>query len=136
MRRVCVGVAALVGAALPASAQESQFSALVARGAPDCVPMAVIKALADTVEKLDANQFQFVRSIYAVIPPVSPHLPPGDSAWLASSGEERMLGLSGAAMVDGKERGDVSCARFLAPKRIINLLGEVVTGAAGQGDPM
>jgi hypothetical protein len=77
MKFACLaaGLALLAGAAH--AQQPDAFDALVADGAPRCVPMAVIKQIADGVETLDANQFQFVRALYIALPPMSPHLPQG-----------------------------------------------------------
>jgi hypothetical protein len=111
MKFACLaaGLALLAGAAH--AQQPDAFDALVAEGAPQCVSMAVIKQIAASVEDLNENQFQFGRALYIALPPMSPELPPGDKAWIATSGERHMLGLSGDVRGSGGGSINATCAR-------------------------
>jgi hypothetical protein len=127
---------ALIAGAAHAQQRPDAFDALVAEGSPACVPMIVVKQIADGVENLDANQFQFVRALFIAIPPMSSELPPGDRAWIATSGDRHMLGLEGDALVGGLTV-NATCARFMVPKPIVDMLIEVGAGAiGGQGKPL
>jgi hypothetical protein len=138
MKFACLaGGLALLACAAHAQQPPDAFTALVSESAPQCVPMAVIKQIADNVDELDANQFQFVRALYIAIPPLSPELPPGDKAWMATSGDRHMLGLSGDVLGAGGGSVNATCARFMAPKPIVDMLNEVGEGAiGGQGKPL
>ena len=88
---------------------------------PVCVSVSEFKSVAKVTE-LKPEQFQFVRAFYVAIPPVSPTLPPGDHAIMASSGGDVMLAL----VTDGQ-----ACARFLAPPFIQAMVIEVGEGRIG-----
>ena len=88
-----------------------------------------LEAIADvsTVTGLNDKQFEFVRALYVVLPPVSRALPPGDRAVIAVAGDEVMLAL----IADGE-----ACARFLAPAFIRGMLDDVGAGKSRpRGDP-
>jgi len=91
------------------------------------VPVSAIKSVA-TLTDLTPEQFQFVRALYVAIPPISRKLPPGDHAIMASSG--------GAVMV-ALVAGGQTCARFLAPDFIQDMLARVGEGmTVGLGEPI
>ena len=88
---------------------------------PTCVPVSEFKSVSTVIE-LTPEQFQFVRALYVVLPPVSRTLPPGDKAIMANSGDAVMLAL----VADGR-----ACARFLAPDFITAMLIQVGRGENG-----
>src|SRR5580700_5511011 len=94
------------------------FDKWLSPDAPECVPVSAIKSAA-TVTDLTPEQFQFTRALYIAIPPISRKLPPGDRAIMASSGGAVMI-----ALVDGGQ----TCARFLAPDFIQDMLVQVGEG--------
>lgn len=106
-------------AAWGAYAQEAQEADIFARwvdgGAPECVPVGEFASVSRVVE-LNPEQFQFVRALYVAIPPVSRTLPAGDRAVMARAGDETMLAL----VAD-----NLSCARFLAPDFVVEMLMQV-----------
>ena len=94
---------------------------------PTCVPVSEFKSVSTVIE-LTPEQFQFVRALYVVLPPVSRTLPPGDKAIMANSGDAVMLAL----VADGR-----ACARFLAPDFITAMLIQVGRGENGHiGTPV
>jgi hypothetical protein len=109
------------------SADAGAFVKWLSPDAPECVPVSAIKSVA-TLTDLTPEQFQFVRALYIAIPPISRKLPPGDHAIMASSG--------GAAMV-ALVAGGQTCARFLAPDFIQDMLAQVGEGmTVGLGEPI
>ena len=88
---------------------------------PTCVPVSEFKSVSTVIE-LTPEQFQFVRALYVVLPPVSRTLPPGDKAIMANSEDAVMLAL----VADGR-----ACARFLAPDFITAMLIQVGMGETG-----
>jgi hypothetical protein len=119
----------------PAMAQEdpdaSVFDSFLSPAADDCVPLKAIAKVA-TIQKLNNDQFQFVRAIYVAIPPISRGLPPGDRAIMATHGGAALL----AVVTDGPG-GEETCARFAAPDFIQKILAQVGRGENGQlGSPL
>jgi len=72
-----------------------------------------------TWRELDANQFQFLRGIYAMNPMTPPGLPIGDHAALAMMGENGMVFF---------EDGKLACFPMEAPKKLRDLLDKVGSG--------
>jgi len=102
------------------------FAKWLNQQSPTCVPVADFAAVARPIE-LTPEQFEFVRALYVAMPPMSKDLPPGDHAVMATAGDETLLALVG---------GDMSCARFLAPRFIVAMLMEVGQGATYKvGEP-
>jgi hypothetical protein len=129
MRRfitAALGVGCLISSAPVFAADDTgPFDKWLGPDAPECVSVAAIKSAA-TVTDLTPEQFQFTRALYIAIPPISRKLPPGDRAIMASSGGAVMI-----ALVDGGQ----TCARFLAPDFIQDMLvqvGEGVTVGLGE----
>ena len=105
-----------------AHAQEAGvFDKWLNEQSPTCVPVSEFKSVSTVIE-LTPEQFQFVRALYVVLPPVSRTLPPGDKAIMANSGDAVMLAL----VSDGQ-----ACARFLAPDFITAMLIQVGMGETG-----
>jgi hypothetical protein len=96
------------------------FSEWLNPRAPQCVAVSKIGSVA-RMTKLTHEQFQFVRELYVANPPISPELPPGDSAVIATANGRSMV-----ALVSGAE----ACARFLAPDFVLSMLTQV-----GKGEP-
>jgi hypothetical protein len=123
-----LAVGSLVSSTAPIFAADDAgaFDKWLSADAPECVPVSAIKSVA-TLTDLTPEQFQFVRA-YIAIPPISRKLPPGDHAIMASSG--------GAVMV-ALVAGGQTCARFLAPDFIQDMLAQVGEGmTVGLGEPI
>jgi hypothetical protein len=104
----------------------SVFRKWLDQSAHECVPVTEFKSMSRVIE-LTPEQFQFVRALYVALPPISRTLPPGDHAVMASAGDETMLAL----VADGQ-----SCARFLAPQFILEMLIQVGEGkTVNVGEP-
>ena len=102
------------------------FDKWLSADAPECVPVSAIKSVATLTDT--PEQFQFVRALYIAIPPISRKLPPGDHAIMASSGGVVMV-----ALVAGGQ----TCARFLAPDFVQDMLAQVGKGmTVGLGEPI
>jgi hypothetical protein len=123
-----LAVGSLVSSAPTFAADDAgAFDKWLRADAPECVPVSAIKSVA-TLTDLTPEQFQFVRALYIAIPPISRKLPPGDHAIMASSG--------GAVMV-ALVAGGQTCARFLAPDFIQDMLAQVGEGmTVGLGEPI
>ena len=103
------------------------FDQFVSASAPECVQR---KALVDAGAKfvpLKEETFRFVQALYVAIPPLSKTLPRGDSAVLAIGPHNEVM----VAIVDG----DQTCARFLAPAFIVNMIGAVESGQKQESPP-
>lgn len=98
------------------------FARWVDGSAPECVPIGEFASVSRVVD-LGPEQFQFVRALYVAIPPVSRTLPAGDRAVMASAGDETMLALVS---------DNLSCARFLAPDFIVQMLMQLGNGEPGE----
>ena len=122
-----LAVGSLVSSAPTFAADAGAFDKWLRADAPECVPVSAIKSVS-TLTDLTPEQFQFVRALYIAIPPISRKLPPGDHAIMASSG--------GAVMV-ALVAGGQTCARFLAPDFIQDMLAQVGEGmTVGLGEPI
>jgi hypothetical protein len=124
-----LAVGSLVSSTAPIFAADDAgaFDKWLSPDAPECVPVSAIKSVA-TLTDLTPEQFQFVRALYIAIPPISRKLPPGDHAIMAISG--------GAVMV-ALVAGGQTCARFLAPDFIQDMLAQVSEGmTVGLGEPI
>jgi hypothetical protein len=102
----------------------------IARAADDltgrCVDISIPRnetiALNGTWIELTADQWQFLRGVYAMNPQTPPGLPYGDKAVLAQV-KRNAVGL--VFFIDG----DQACTPMLAPPELLNLLRDVGTGA-------
>ena len=114
--------------AAPASRADTAdpITKLFGPNAPECVPVAELRTYAKTTQ-LTPEQFQFARALFIAMPPISHQLPPGDHGLLATAED----GVTFIALVNG----DKSCARFIAPDFVQEMLmkvGEGETVPAGQ----
>ena len=126
MIKRALAVAALMAAA-PAAHAAGAFDHWLNPEGARCVPVADIGAVAKVVT-LEPGQFEFLRGLYIAMPPLSHDLPSGDHAIIASNGEETM-----AALVDG----DQTCARFLLPNWLLDMVFAVGRGdVQHRGDPL
>ena len=121
-------IAAIPLFAAPAGGADTAdpISKLFGPDAPECVPLAELRSDARTTE-LTPEQFQFARALFVAMPPISHQLPPGDHGFLATADD----GVTFVALVNG----DQSCARFIAPDFVQEMLmkvGEGETVPAGQ----
>ena len=73
-----------------------------------------------SVIKLTPEQFQFTRALYVAIPPISKTLPVGDRAVIAKDGGKAMI-----ALISGDKESTQTCARFMAPDFIQDMLDKV-----------
>ena len=96
-------IAAMPLLAAPAALADTTdpISKLFGPDAPECVPMAELRAYAKTTE-LTPEQFQFARALFVAMPPIWRQLPPGDHGFLATADD----GVTFIALVNG----DQSCA--------------------------
>lgn len=121
-------MAAIPLLAAPASRADTTdpIGKLFGPDAPECVSLAELRSYAKTTE-LTPEQFQFARAVFIAMPPISHQLPPGDHGFLATAAD----GVTFVALVSG----DQSCARFIAPDFVQDMLmkvGEGETVPAGE----
>jgi hypothetical protein len=116
--------------ALPSVAAERDstvFQPFLNESSAECVPVDAVKKLG-AAAPLSQEQFRFAQAMYAAIPPMSKTLPPGDSAVLVGASDGTAILL----FVDG----DRSCARFLAPNFVLQMLNDIKAGKIEHaGDP-
>lgn len=102
--------------AIPGCALASEDSS------PPCVnvsePKAVVAAHHGQWTELDANQWQFLRGIYAMNPQTPPGLPYGDHAALARF-EGRSDGI--VFFIDG----DKACTPMVAPAELLAMMADI-----------
>ena len=85
-----------------------------------------------SVIKLTPEQFQFTRALYVAISPISKTFPVGDRAVIAKDGGKAMI-----ALISGDKESTQTCARFMAPDFIQDMLDKVATGDNEKpGDPI
>jgi hypothetical protein len=136
MKRLLALVIALAfgGAALAAEGRDSSgdgvFWQWLRPDSPACVPVAEIKKVA-SVQTMTPDQFQFIRTAYIFIPPMSKELPAGDSAALASQ-DGLVMAMLITHGADPKDEGR-ACSRFIAPGFVLEMLRKV--GAGENGEP-
>jgi hypothetical protein len=100
------------------------FDKWLAPDAPECISMKEIKSVPGmSVINLTPEQFQFTRALYVTILPNSRNLPVGDYPVIAKDGGKAML-----ALVTGDKESARTCARFMAPDFIQDMLDKVATG--------
>ena len=106
--------------------------------ASQCVPLSAIRKTGAQVVTLMPEQFQFVRALYVIIPPVSHELPPGEIAIQATLGDRVMMAIVvgggpqppnayGYSSLVATPSGAQSCARFRAPPFIVKMIEDVAT---------
>jgi len=106
---------------LPAGALASPLDDALSEAAGVCVKMETVRDASTHIAPLNAAQFEFARAVYAIIPPVSHELPPGDRAEIVTDGET-----VGVVLIDSDS--DQTCARFAAPAFLMKMLDEVGKG--------
>lgn len=122
-----VAALALGDSAFAAERGATVFDPFLDPGSVACVPMADVAKVGKVVD-LSPEQFQFARALYVALPPVSHKFPPGDHAVIAGASD----GTAMVALVDG----DKSCARFLVPDFVLQMLNDIKAGKfAHAGDP-
>jgi hypothetical protein len=102
-----------------ANAEETAFDKFLAPNSPKCVPVAAIEAVAKAYRPVSQETYRFIQAIYVAMPPISHELPPGDKAELATDGNQLI-----AFLTDGPQ----TCARFLVPDFLGQLIKQVEGG--------
>jgi hypothetical protein len=130
MKTVALAVAVSLtfgGSALAAERGETVFQPFLNESSAQCVQVDAVKKLG-AAAPLSQEQFRFAQALYVAVPPISKTLPPGDSAVLVGASDGTAILL----LVDG----DKSCARFLAPEFILQMLNDIKAGKIEHaGDP-
>jgi hypothetical protein len=130
MKTVALAVAvslAFGGSASAAERDATVFEPFLTEDSAKCVSMADVAKVGKLID-LSLEQFQFARAFYVAIPPVSKKFPPGDRAVIAGASD----GTAMVAIVDA----DKSCARFLAPNFVLQMLNDIKAGKVEHaGDP-
>ena len=117
----------------PQTPHSNVFDPVMAHNQNDCVSMDEIAALAtDGVTTLNEAQFQTIRAIYIVIPPLSEVLPVGEFAFMAKSGSDYLFGLYGDGLLEGKPASNISCARFEPVGHLTEIIIQVGLGLKGE----
>jgi hypothetical protein len=102
-----------------ATAEETAFDKFLTPNSPECVPVAAIEAAAKQYRPVSQDTYRFIQALYVAIPPMSHELPPGDKAELATDGNHVI-----AFLTDGSQ----TCARFLVPDFLIQIIKQVEGG--------
>jgi hypothetical protein len=118
---LCLALSLVVGGSAHAAERgdAGAFDKWLTPDSPECVPVADIKAVGSAID-LTQDQFRFVQALYIAIPPTSRKLPPGDRGIIVGASD----GTAMVALVDD----DKTCARFLAPDFVIQMLNDVKAG--------
>lgn len=131
MKRLAICLAALL-------ATTSAFALQPAKEKLHCKPLAQVEkdfakfVAPDKAEftRVTPGQFHFLQGAYALSPDTPPGLPPADFAILAKA--EKTEG--GVILF---ARGGLMCSTMSAPKQLIALMSDVLTGPlTGDGDEM
>jgi hypothetical protein len=102
-----------------ANAEETAFDKFLAPNSPKCIPVVAIEAAAKNYRPVSHDTYRFIQAIYVAIPPIFHGLPPGDKADIATDGNHVM-----AFLTDGSQ----TCARFLVPDFLIQIIKQVEGG--------
>jgi hypothetical protein len=108
------------------------FGPILDPQAPECLPL---QGIMDKIQPekilMNNDQFQSLRAMYVVLPPPSKKLPPGNHAYLLKKDSVTI-----AVLVGNGAKGEETCARFMLPNFLIDLLVQIGEGRNEQiGDP-